>query len=484
MATTSVTGLEWSRRSDRRMFVLVAVGLAGAVATALTAWAVANSPILVDRTGDVVWRSLFVAPYVTVGLYTWWRRPGSRLGPIVAGAGFLFAATSMNASGVPLVYTLGMVVWAAFLVYTGYMYLCFPRGRLGSQLEQWFVVAFVLGLAVLWALILLLSPTLPAGSDFTNCGTACPHDALQITTGHASTGTALITAFDIVITIYALGVAMLVFYNARSGAYLRRRVMAPLVLVVLATIVEFVASLFLPSAFPGTRETLKVIDGLVTVAIPVAIFAGQIRGDMFAAVSLGQIVVRESGKSLTPAAVQEMIGHTLGDRTLTLALWTSERAGYIDVDGTPLEIPRDTDGRGVTYVTRNDSPVAALIHDSTLDTDSELVDGLAATSLMLLENAHLVEELRASRARITRASDRERRKLERDLHDGAQQRLMTIQLGLRLARERADGDLPLSSRRSARRRGRRSRSCVHWRTVSIRRCYGNRASLTRSGRSR
>lgn len=95
---------------ETRRVVLVAVGVAGIVATAVTAWAVANSPILVERSGDVVWRSLFVAVYVPVGEYTWWRRPESRLGPIVAGIGFLYGVTSMNASGDALVYTLGMGV--------------------------------------------------------------------------------------------------------------------------------------------------------------------------------------------------------------------------------------------------------------------------------------------------------------------------------------------------------------------------------------
>jgi hypothetical protein len=110
--------------------VLVAVGVAGIVATAVPAWAVANSPILVDRSGDVIWRSLFVAAYVAVGEYTWWRRPERWLGPIVAGSGFLYSVTSLNASGAPVAYTLGIVAWAVYIVYAGYMSLCFPRGRL------------------------------------------------------------------------------------------------------------------------------------------------------------------------------------------------------------------------------------------------------------------------------------------------------------------------------------------------------------------
>ena len=87
----------------------------------MTAWAVANSPILVDPAGAVVWRSLVVSTYVAVGAYTWWRRPQSSLGPLVAVVGFMYALTSLNTSGAPLAYTIGMVVWAADIVLNGYL---------------------------------------------------------------------------------------------------------------------------------------------------------------------------------------------------------------------------------------------------------------------------------------------------------------------------------------------------------------------------
>jgi len=61
LATASVSGFDWRRRAETRTVLLVAVGVAGIVATAVTAWAVANSPILVGRSGDVIWRGLFVA---------------------------------------------------------------------------------------------------------------------------------------------------------------------------------------------------------------------------------------------------------------------------------------------------------------------------------------------------------------------------------------------------------------------------------------
>ncbi len=438
MTTASASPLEWSGRSDLRRVAILAVAVVGAIATAVTVLAAASSPILVDPRGNALWRGAFVALYVGVGTYTWSRRPGSRLGPIVAGVGFLYAANSLNASGNPLVYTVGMVIWAAGIVFTAFMYLCFPRGRLESSLERRFVLALALSTAVLWALILALSPTLPPGGSFTDCGTRCPHNALQIVSGHAATGEALNTAFSVVFTISLIGIAMLIFNKALSSARLRRRAITPLALVFIANITEFVIALFVAPAYPDTRAALKILDGALTSAIPIAMLIGQVRGHVFAAKSLGQIAVRAGGRPLTAGTVQKVIRDALRDPTIALALWAPERAEYVDVEGVPVELRTDAASRGVTRVTRDDQPVAALIHDPTLHTDSDVVEGLAATSLMLLENARLLEELRASRARIVETAERERRRLERDLHDGAQQRLVAIQIRLDIARNLAD----------------------------------------------
>src|SRR6185436_20324422 len=104
---------------------------------------------------------------------------------------------------------------------------------------------------------------------------------------------------------------------------------------------------------------------------------------------------------------------------------------------------------GVTLLSQDSQPVAALIHDPMLDTDSALVEGLAASSLMMLENARLVAELRASRARIVETGEQERRRIERDLHDGAQQRLVAIRIQLGLVAETLDGDPKLAAQLEA-----------------------------------
>src|SRR6476661_8566836 len=107
-ASPSVSQLAWSRRSGSRVSVVLAVGVVGAGAAAVMAWATLRSTTLVDPKGSWLWQSSFVASYVAVGLHTWWRLPESRLGPLVAGGGLLLSVTSLTASETALAYTLGV----------------------------------------------------------------------------------------------------------------------------------------------------------------------------------------------------------------------------------------------------------------------------------------------------------------------------------------------------------------------------------------
>ena len=142
---------------------------------------------------------------------------------------------------------------------------------------------------------------------------------------------------------------------------------------------------------------------------------GLARGRGYATMSLGRIAMHASHAPMSPLTAERMIGDALGDSTLELALWEPERDAYVDARGAPTELPSDLGNRRVTRVVRDRRPVAALIHGPVLEADSELAAELAGTSLMLLENARLVAELRASRARIVETAERERKRLERDL---------------------------------------------------------------------
>ena len=136
---------------------------------------------------------------------------------------------------------------------------------------------------------------------------------------------------------------------------------------------------------------------------------------------------------VTPPRAERLIADVLGDPSLRLLLWSPEHGGYIDVNGSPTQLPSHLGDRGVTLVSRGGRPVAALVHDSGLNQRRGMSEDVAATALVMLENTRLKE-------RIADAAQQERLRLERDLHDGVQQRLVAIQIKLSLAREMGNPD--------------------------------------------
>jgi signal transduction histidine kinase len=145
--------------------------------------------------------------------------------------------------------------------------------------------------------------------------------------------------------------------------------------------------------------------------------------------------------SAGPWAVREALAASIGDTTLTLAYWLPDRDGFVDEYGAPVDLPDADSGRAWTAVELDGRRVAAIIHDADLEARPELVQAAAAGAVLALDNERLkadlrarVEELRASRTRIVEASIEARRKLERDLHDGAQQHLVGLSLDLQRLR--------------------------------------------------
>jgi signal transduction histidine kinase len=159
---------------------------------------------------------------------------------------------------------------------------------------------------------------------------------------------------------------------------------------------------------------------------------------------LGDLVV-ELGAA-RPAEVRGLLARAVGDPSLELAPWLPEQRRFVDEHGSTVDLGRDLPGRAVTLIGPEQQPLAAVIHDASLIDQRPLLEAAGAAARLALENARLQAELRAqlaelqqSRARLVAAGDSERRRLERDLHDGAQQRLLALGLALQLLRDK-NGD--------------------------------------------
>ena len=155
-----------------------------------------------------------------------------------------------------------------------------------------------------------------------------------------------------------------------------------------------------------------------------------------------------------PGKLEAALADAVGDPTLEVAYWVTSASGYVDASGRPTEPPRARPGRSVTPIVRADEQIALVGHDSALVAGHELAEQLGSKARMAVDSERLqaeilgqLDNLRASRARIVEASDAERRRLERNLHDAAQQRLLAVSYELKLATSaaRADGDDDVAS---------------------------------------
>jgi signal transduction histidine kinase len=140
---------------------------------------------------------------------------------------------------------------------------------------------------------------------------------------------------------------------------------------------------------------------------------------------------------------RDAIARALRDPSLELGFWLPDERRYVDSDGRPVQLPTEDDDHAVEFLDSDGSQLAALVFDPSLLEDRTMVNAVASAARLALENARLVAELqarmvelRASRVRIVEAGDAERRTIERNLHDGAQQRLLGIRLALRSAHAR------------------------------------------------
>jgi signal transduction histidine kinase len=173
--------------------------------------------------------------------------------------------------------------------------------------------------------------------------------------------------------------------------------------------------------------------------------------------AVGEIFV-ELRNEPEPAELRDALARALRDPSLTLAYWLPEFQAYADLEGTAVELPEEGD-RAVTFVDREGVRTAALIHDPSLQDEPELLDAVTAAAGIAIENARLhaelrarLEELQGSRARIVEAGRTERKRLERNLHDGAQQRLIALSLELSLLEEQLADDPETAERLTAARR--------------------------------
>lgn len=320
-------------------------------------------------------------------------------------------------------WTLGFVLQGVWTALLAQLVLTFPEGR------PW---ARAAGVVIVGAYAVTLGGQLIGAFVAPDA-----RDALSVAT-HPDVAQTVDRAQEVAGIGLALAVLFLVLQRARVLRGPASRTHGPLLLAAAVTALAGLVCLGWAIATGVRVTTLETVVRAVTITIPLGIVGGIVWARLRRS-EASELVVELQTEA---ASMRERLAQAVGDPTLELAYRLGD-GRYVDAAGRPVELPHGSD-RAVTGVTAGGEEIAVLVHDPALLDEPALVESVRATAALVLENERLaaevrsqLAEVRASRGRIVAAADAERRRIERNLHDGAQQRLVTLSVALGLEASRA-----------------------------------------------
>jgi signal transduction histidine kinase len=431
MASSALTGRVGTARAPKPV-LLWAVVLAGCAAAACTVAVDLTSDQLSQPVVHAILLDWITLPYIFGGVVAWWRRPDSRFGPLMVAAGFGMFLASLGSANSTLLSTIGNAFDLLVVVLFLHVFLAFPSGKLERKVER---VLVTVGYVVAFGVQLVGMVV----------GSYGPDNLLSVVSERGAAAETLLRVQLVALSALCLaGVGVLAVRRREAGRPLRRSVallVDSFALGLVTIAVLFMSHFFSSPVIEPFRWTMFAVVGLAPVAFLVALLHARL-----ARSSVGDLFV-ELRADPPPTDLRDALARALRDPSLTLAYWLPDYACYADLEGRPVELPGDASVRATTLIDREGAHVAALLHDPALDDEPELLNAVTAAAGIALENGRLhaelrarLEELRGSRARIIEVAQKERQRLERDLHDGAQQRLIALSLDLTRLEDRVRSD--------------------------------------------
>jgi signal transduction histidine kinase len=419
------SGTKGTRRRLRPGGAVFAPALAQILAAALLLAGV-EVALMADGPISSIWQ-IYLFPaygllYVFTGLFAWARRPSNGMGALIVAGGFAWLAAGLLNTDVPSLIAIGLIVTTLPLAVIVHLLHAFPSGRLRGTASKWTV-------AVGYFVVLILQmPIYLWGQGEKGGATTVLEIADDHTLSHigqylqAAVGAAVMVSTAIILTS-----------RLRRTEPSRRRVVAPLF------VYGSLAVLFVPlSSFIGEtwmpQWALGIAFGQLTVmaGVPVAFVAVVLSGGFATSGEvreLGATLDAEEGRPALRAALRDV----LGDPHLDLLFRVDDPDRYVDREGATVAPPPPGSDRRLVEVTVGERLVGALVYDATLIAERGLVEDAARVTALAIDNERLTaellagrERLRVSRARVIEATDAERRRIARDLHDGLQMRLVLL----------------------------------------------------------
>jgi signal transduction histidine kinase len=383
--------------------------------------------------------------FIGAGLYAARRPPSRRFGVLLVITGFTWFLGALGLIDDQLPRALAIPVGSLWIAVLMQALLSFPSGRLESRAARVIAGGFYIAFVGNWTVLVLLARDVAAvvGCD------DCPRENPLALGDFEQAAKAVIAINQALIVVLFASLCVLLGRRWRGASPLQRRSLAPVLFAGLALAIQ--GSLLGAAAAAGLDTPGQVLAWTLdaTVAlVPFAFLAGLARSHIYRTGAIASLVERLGGR-LEADELRDALAETLGDPSLSIAFWLPDAGRFVDAGGRSLDLPAAGSDRSATMIEHNGRRVAALIHDPALRDEPELVRGVGAAASLALENERLeaelhvqVERLRDSRERLVAVGHAERRRLERDLHDGAQQRFVALALRLRLARTQLPDDAP------------------------------------------
>jgi len=352
--------------------------------------------------------------------------------------GFAWFATFLTDAHAGWPFTLGTAIQSVYLVGFVYLVLSFPTGRLRGRADMALIAGAIALVTVVEWTSLLFSESHAVLCD------RCPPNVLLVerNDGLAS---GLLQLQRITGVALALLTVVLLVRRWRAATAAERRSVAPVLWAGSATVVVLAVSIANDVVGEPLGQLGKWALYCVFASVPIAVLVVLLQRRLARGAVAGLVV--ELGERADGTDLRDALARALGDPSLDVAYWFPSGDRYVDRDGQRIELPGPGTGRTATVVERDGQPIAALVHDSALAENAELVRSVCAAAALTLENERLqaalrarLAELQASRARLVEATETERRRIERDLHDGTQQRLVSLAMSLGLAESKLADD--------------------------------------------
>jgi signal transduction histidine kinase len=413
--------------------VVLALSVVGVASVVVAEWASLGAYHRIDPgnvVGQVLHDAAGPAAYITVGILATAARPESRVGFWLWLAGVLTFTGNFANTLVPGLNQVSFGLQDIYIIPLGITILSFPTGFLRSRPVRWLAV-------IATAQIVVVGLLKTAGLDPALCGPGwCPANPFLFITDQ---GVNDAVSFWGTVTGGVLWAAFAGVVVARyvRGSPASRRFLRPVWIVGILIGLSGVASVAtdLLAGGEANYQYSFWIGWIVSLAVPLILLVGLLRQRLDRAGIAG--FVEEVAAGVSVGGLRNAFARLVGDPSLVLA-FPLDDGGYADADGTAVRLPGASDGRVVTPIGREGRTVAIVVHDEALQTDPSLVRAAGAAAGLALENERLSAEVRArleavrsSRARLLEAADAERVRIERMLHDGAQQRLVALAIRIR-----------------------------------------------------